>query len=189
MFRAGSFLRILRKRGSFMEIRKAAASDLSKVMEIIESGRVALQKQGLPQWQNGHGPDAVSMGQMIEEKCCYLALVDEEVVAVGCLVTGVDPVYTAITNGSWTEAGPYLSIHRFAVISGHTGQGIGRRFLTALVNQGCQLGYQDLRIDTHPDNQGMIQVIESCGFVYRGDVQFPIPHGERVAYQLLCSDC
>ncbi|MDT2757070.1 GNAT family N-acetyltransferase [Enterococcus asini] len=170
-----------------MEVRKAQTSDLSKVMEIIESGRTALHKQRLPQWQNGQGPDEMSMGQLIEEKSCFLAIIDQEAVAVGCLIPGVDEVYTAITNGTWVETGPYLSIHRFAVLSGNAGRGIGRRFLMSLVNEGVKMGYHDFRIDTHPDNQGMIRVIQSCGFVYRGEVQFPIPHGERVAFQLICS--
>lgn len=168
-----------------MEIRQGTIDDLTPVMEIIESGRLALQKQGLPQWQNGQGPSAESMAKMIQEGQCYLGLVDDVPVAVGCLIPGVDAVYTAITEGAWLEEGDYLSIHRFAVATSAAGKGLGRRFLSALVEESKRQGFRDIRIDTYPTNLGMRRVIENCGFIYRGKVHFPIPHGERVAYQLV----
>lgn len=168
-----------------METRRASLNDLAIIMEIIESGRKSLKEQGLPQWQNGYGPTAESMTKMIREGNCYLAIEGEVTLGVGCLIPGVDDVYTAIIEGAWQEAGDYIAIHRFAVATNASGKGLGRHFLQALVMEAKQLGYRDVRIDTYPTNQGMIRVIESCGFTYRGRVHFPIPHGERVAYQLI----
>lgn len=169
-----------------MKIRQAKINDLSEIMAIIDSGKKALKAQGLPQWQNGYGPTTESMRQMVQDGTCYLAVTDE-IIGVGCLVPGVDEVYTAITEGHWEEAGEYVSIHRFAIATSASGKGAGRGFLNALVAKAKQLGYRDIRIDTYPDNHGMIRVIETCGFTYRGRVHFPIPHGERVAYQLLAT--
>ena len=168
-------------------IKKAGIDELPIIMDIIEAAREHLKAAGSPQWQDGYGPDEESMEQAIHQQICWVGLLDGHTVAVACLVSGEDPVYTAIQEGSWltTDSDQYVSIHRFAVSSDFAGQGIATRFLEALKVEALKVGYRDLRIDTYPKNYGMIRVIEKNGFQYRGKVYFPIPNGERVAFQLI----
>lgn len=100
------------------------------------------------------------------------------------LITGVDPVYTAIA-GDWQGFGPYLSLHRVAISGSHRGQGLAGKLLQAAVKEGSLLGYHDFRIDTYPLNERMEKTIFAAGFTYRGMIEFPIPNGTRKAYQLL----
>lgn len=159
--------------------------DLEAIWQVIEAARKLLKEQGSPQWQNGQGPQKEEMKSSIEAGDCWVMTDREALCACGVLTEGVDPVYTAITEGTWQGTGPYLAIHRFAVAPDKRGKGVAKLFLKGLVKEGRKIGYHDLRIDTYPENHGMIRVIESCGFSYRGRVYFPVPDGERVAFQLI----
>lgn len=170
------------------EVRKAVIGDLPIIMKIIESARIRLKADGSPQWQDGYGPNEASMCAAIQQGVCRVGLLASQLVAVACLIPGIDDVYTAIENGQWADNSDnerYLSIHRFAVFSDFSGQGVATSFLEALKTEAFHHGYRDLRIDTYPKNQAMIRVIEKNGFEYRGMVYFPIPDGERVAFQMV----
>ncbi|MGX7164445.1 GNAT family N-acetyltransferase [Enterococcus massiliensis] len=166
-----------------MEIRKAQQADLSSILSIVADGVLSLKKQGLPQWQNGFSPQKEQIETDIQREESYVLINDEAVVGTAALVSGIDPVYAAIQNGSWEGSDNYLSIHRFAIASHTVGKGYGKAFLELLVNQAIALGVKDIRIDTHNGNIGMQRTIEKAGFSYRGIVKFPIPDGERKAYQ------
>lgn len=170
-----------------MDFRIGTLADLSAILEIIESARAYLKEQGSPQWQNGYGPDEATLKGDITAGYLWVAAVEDTVVGTASLIPGIDPVYTAIADGSWTgdATGEYLSIHRFAVGGDRRGQGIGRQFLQALTEHCFEQGIGDVRIDTYPENRPMIKVILDSGFTYRGIVHFPIPDGERNAYQRL----
>lgn len=168
-----------------MQIQLATLNILPDIMKIIEDGRISLQQQGLPQWQNGYGPDSKQMATDIVNRFCWIAIVQGKIVAVASLVKGVDPVYSAIT-GKWIkeDSNGYIAIHRVAVNKNFTGQGIARRCLGELIEVAHEEGYKDIRIDTYPENKPMIKTIETLGFIYCGQVHFPIPSGMRNAYQL-----
>jgi len=165
-----------------MQLRKATEKDLSTIMAIIADGIHALAQQQSPQWQNGHGPSEEQFLADILHGWTYV-LEEETIVAVASIIPGIDPVYEAI-DGRWlTPTDSYVSIHRFAVKSATANKGLGKRFLANLVAQCVTDGITDIRIDTHRLNIGMQKVALACGFVYCGEVVFPIPDGERLAYQ------
>lgn len=167
-----------------LQLRLARMNDLQEIMTIFNAAIAYIGKQGSPQWQNGYGPQVEQIKQDINKRQFYV-FVDElgKILAVAALVEGVDPVYTAI-DGTWQGNEAYISIHRVAVSAETMGKGIANLFLKHLVEQCQQLDYQDIRIDTHELNIGMQKVILANGFQYRGQVVFPIPFGERLAYQL-----
>lgn len=167
-----------------MIFRKAKMQDVSQIMEIIALGIESLKKQGSPQWQNGYGPTQDQIKKDIKNSVAYV-LITDKVIAYAALLAGVDPVYTAITEGNWYDSQDYVSIHRVVVDSRLTGNGIARKMLVDLITVSQQKGVNDIRIDTHPLNLGMQKAIKNTGFIYRGKVNFPIPHGDRWAYQYL----
>ncbi len=169
-----------------MKLRLATTNDLEVIMEIMAEGIRTLRQQQSPQWQGGYGPNHEKIKKDIETNACYLLVTDQdEVVATAALIQGIDPVYTAIQDGSWQEEGPYLAIHRVAVAKNQRGKKRATLLLSLLLEKAKTLGFSDIRIDTHRLNQPMQKAIIANHFIYRGRVCFPIPNGERLAYQLI----
>ena len=56
-------------------LRKAEPSDLPDILAIIEDGRRTLQKSGIPQWQNGDGPNQEILAKDIDQQTCYILMV------------------------------------------------------------------------------------------------------------------
>ncbi|GMA09458.1 N-acetyltransferase [Tetragenococcus halophilus subsp. flandriensis] len=167
-----------------MIFRAADTQDIAQIMTLIAQGVDSLRKQGSPQWQDGYEPSRQQVEQDIKAGAGYV-LEDEKVVAYAALIKGTDPVYTAIKEGGWLGEGPYVSIHRVVVDKHKTGKGLAQKLLRHLIAVSQQLGYRDIRIDTYHLNIGMQKAIINAGFVYRGKVHFPIPYGDRWAYQYL----
>ena len=167
-----------------MEFRRAELTDLPEVMKIVTDAIHLLGSQGSPQWQAGYGPDEEKIRTDILNHELYV-LVEEEILGIIALVSGVDPVYSAIKNGSWIGNGPYVSLHRVAVAIKASGKGVAKQLLRHSIDECIKIGIIDIRIDTHELNIGMQKAILACGFEFRGEVCFPIPHGERKAYQFI----
>ena len=170
-----------------MNIRLAKLSDLPRLLEISNGAIQVLKEQGSPQWQNGYGPTEEKLRADINHGWLYV-LEEEQVLAFAALVPGVDEVYTNIREGQWQGDAEYLSVHRFAVSRDVSGQGLAKKLLKAMVDQAARQHITDIRIDTHKLNIGMQKAILANGFTYRGQVTFPIPEGDRKAYQIVITN-
>ncbi|MGM0124311.1 hypothetical protein IGI37_001688 [Enterococcus sp. AZ194] len=169
-----------------IKIRKSEKKDCEAIMRIIEQATKFLGEQGSPQWQNGYGPTQKMILKDIEKDESYVLLADQKIVGTAALVSGVDPVYTAIKEGAWKESNTtYLSIHRVAIDGNIRGKGLAKQLLSLLISEAIEKGIRDIRIDTFPENTLMEKAIFSSGFAYQGEIEFPIPHGERKAYQFI----
>ena len=168
-----------------INIRLAEINDREKITSVIESGRVFLQSQGLSQWQNGYTPSRL-LDEDFENNWGYVLLSPDDVICgYAALVEGIDECYENITDGGWDNShDKYISIHSVAIDAEFRGKGLSVPFLLGLIEIAENLGYNDIRIDTHPLNEIMQKVILRAGFVYRGMVEFAIPDGKRMAYQL-----
>ena len=166
-----------------MQLRLAQLEDLSDILPIYESAIQLLAKQSSTQWQDGYGPTKENIQVNILNQELYLLINDSQIVALGTLQAGVDPVYSAII-GQWKGTNNYLSIHRISVNPLVRQKGYAKKLLQALILQGRKLGYHDFRIDTHRLNKGMQKAILDTGFQFCGEIYFPIPDGHRYAYQL-----
>ena len=168
-------------------LRKAEPSDLPDILAIIEDGRRTLQKSGIPQWQNGDGPNQEILAKDIDQQTCYILMVEDALAGVGVLCSEIDPAYEAIFNGSWQphSQATYTAIHRVALKSSFQGQGLALMLLRSLITAARLQGATDIRIDTHPQNIAMQHLIKKAGFVYQGDVILDVNDGERYAYQMI----
>jgi len=165
--------------------RLATRDDLEKIQAIFESGRGYLAAQGLPQWQNGYGPTGPDAALEIEADRGYVLLVGGVVSGYASLIPGPDGS-PPLTEGEWdTSHSRYAALHRVALDRAVRGRGLAAVFMREIIQRARDLGYQDIRIDTHPENKIMQRVILKVGFTYRGIMHLPIPEGERFAYQLL----
>jgi len=167
------------------QIRIAASGDLENIVAIIESGRAYLKTQGLPQWQNGYGPNREEAAADIERGRGYVLAIAGKAVGYASLIPGPEGS-PALSEGVWAGGEEhYTTIHRVALETSVRGSGLSRAFLEGLIQAARTLGYSDIRIDTHPENVIMQKAIDKTGFTYAGIMQLPIPEGERWAYQLL----
>lgn len=166
-------------------IRQATSADLPAMMAIIEQGKQALAADQIPQWQDGY-PLATDIQADIDAKIAWVLIVDDQIAGTAALLTTPDPNYATIYAGSWapTKNQRYTSIHRIA--SGYHGQHLTDFFFSNLITMSYQLGFRQLRIDTHSLNQRMQHIITKAGFDYRGVVYMDHDEADqRNAYQLL----
>lgn len=167
-------------------IRKATNKDIQRIMEIISSAKEFLKEQGLPQWQDGNGPDEPAIAADIAKGEGYLLENNGCVAGYAALVGGIEESYKNIAGGAWEDKyGSYLTIHRVALDPIVRGQKLSAFLMSGLIEEAKQLGYHDIRIDTHPGNKIMQKVILNAGFVYIGMIELPFVNGERQAYQLI----
>ena len=99
----------------------------------------------------------------------------QTVIATFVLRGGMDPTYDVIYEGRWLNDAPYATIHRIASDGTHKG-------ILHLAMQFALLDYNNIRIDTHRDNQVMRNAIAKEGFAYCGIIHC-WNDDERVAYQ------
>ncbi|MHC9000768.1 GNAT family N-acetyltransferase [Enterococcus bulliens] len=167
-----------------LKIRLATASDLDAIDQLIQDAIISMATKGLPQWQNGYGPTREQFIKEIAQKQVYVGDYQQTLAAVASVIPGIDPVYTKVQGAfhqdSLTE---YQSIHRFAINQRLEVKGLGKKWLSLLLQLILDQNGRDIRIDTHPLNIGMQKVILANAFVYCGTIQFPIPDGQRYVYQ------
>jgi len=171
------------------EIRLAQEADLDEILAIFEAGRAYLREQDIVQWRCGNGPSQEKAERDIREGYSYVLIIDGKIAGYTSLVPG-DPGpdrFPELTEGTWDERHPqYVAVHSVALAEFTRGQGIATPFLKEMIAQAIDLGYKDIRIDTHPENQIMQKVMVNAGFVRRGTMVIPeTPSGTRHTFQII----
>ena len=159
-----------------VSIRHTRVEDIPRLQALFSHARSFMLETGNPsQWTAAY-PSEELLRKDIGSRDSYVVEDEKQtVIATFVLRGGVDPTYDVIYEGRWLNDAPYATIHRIA--SDGTRKGI-----LHLVMQFAQLDYNNIRIDTHRDNQVMRNAIAKEGFVYCGII--PCWNGdERVAYQ------
>ena len=92
-------------------------------------------------------------------------------------MAGPDPTYARIDGGHWLNDEPYYVIHRIA--SSPKAHGVMREVLRFAFTMT-----DNIRIDTHRDNQTMRRLLAHYGFTECGIIY--LANGdERLAFQLI----
>lgn len=171
-----------------IELRKATLSDLRNIENIYENARKFMRVTGNPHQWGSSFPLVSSVIEDIRLKRFYLLIDEDEqtgnerILAQFALCEGLDEVYASI-DGAWLDdVLPYVTIHRLA------SSGIRPKMATECLNW-AKRNYNNVRIDTHPDNLIMQKVIARAGFKRCGLVVIPdrVHSATRIAYQWLQS--
>lgn len=158
-----------------MEIKKTNRNNLSDILKIYESARKYMSENANPnQWINGY-PDENIILEDIEKKHHYICIDGNNSLGCFALIEGEDPTYNIIKKGKWLDNKPYAVIHRMAVLE-HS-KGIGSICIDWCFNQ-----FNNIRVDTHPDNISMKRLLLKKGFQYCG-VIYNRWGDERLAFQ------
>lgn len=149
-----------------MQIRKAEMADFDQVMAILKDGRNQLAERGIDQWQ-GDYPNPDHVKEDIEHGYAYLVKSEDgETVGTLSIVPAPDTTYDQL-DGAWqVETNDYVTIHRVAIHSDHTGHGYASKLYQAVISYFTS-GFNDvksIRVDTHEDNLPMQHLIEKSGF-------------------------
>lgn len=159
-----------------MFIRNTTINDLEYIEQIYIHAREFMRQTNNPtQWGN-HKP---SLSQMIQDIECGKSYVcvneDDEVVGVFYFSIEEDVTYNYI-EGKWLNNEKYGVVHRIAVKENT--KGIGTFCLNWAISQ-CD----NLRIDTHENNQPMRSLLKKIGFTYCGII-YLLDKSPRLAYQI-----
>ncbi len=164
-------------KGTKMQIRKAVNEDIKRVVEIFDSARKYMRKNGNNIQWIGEYPSETDVISDIELQRGYVVENDGEVLAYFCYFVGDDPTYHVVYDGEWLNDTPYGVVHRLAV--GDQAKGVG----TFAVNW-CFEQCGNLKLDTHRINTPMINMLtkagfSKCGIIHCNDENDP----ERIAFQ------
>lgn len=148
-----------------MNIRPARESELPRLMELFDTARAYMRKNGnTVQWVNGY-PSEDLIRQDIAQDRAFVVEEDGVVEAVFCYLAGrhVEPTYAVVYGGAWPDDAPYGVIHRLAS-SGKLRGVMGLCADWALSR--CPV----LRVDTHESNATMRAAMARLGCAERGTI-------------------
>ena len=171
-----------------MVIRKAELAELDEIMKIFDIARQYMRGKGnMNQWINGY-PSRELITEDIEAGQLFVCLDsgesdcsdgndgnDGKIHGVFAFILGNDPTYDLIEGGQWLNDEPYGTIHRMAsdgVISG----------LLEKSMAFCLSHTDNVRIDTHADNETMLRAVKRYGFKHCG-VIYVADGSPREAFQ------
>ena len=159
-------------------IRRANKNDLISIMPIYEAAKMKMREDGnMHQWSDKY-PDEETLLDDINRGELYIAY-DDEIYGVFMLSFSGEETYKEI-QGAWLNEEPYAVIHRIASL------GKGRNLLKDAIDFAFA-STENIRIDTHEDNNIMRTLLNKLGFTYTGIIHLK-SGDERRAYQLIKSE-
>lgn len=160
-------------------IRRANKEDIKFIMPIYEAAKKKMRADGnLHQWSDKY-PDEETLLNDITRNELYIAYDDEGIYGVFMLSFSGEDTYKEI-QGAWLNDEPYAVIHRIASL------GNGKNLLKDAIDFTFEKT-NNIRIDTHEDNNIMRTLLKKLGFIYTGIIHLK-DGDERRAYQLIKSE-
>ena len=166
-------------------MRIAEIKDLDEIMIIINDGKKALKKDGVDQWQNGL-PDREGILENILTGESFVYEGNGEILSFAYLKKDYEEDYREI-EVDFKNHGPYLTIHRLSVRESAKKKGVAKKFFDEIIRYGKKLKMESIRIDTHPDNFKMQNLIRKFSFKKVGicTVDDKIRRSKRYVYELV----
>ena len=160
-------------------IRRANKEDIKFIMRIYEAAKKKMRADGnLHQWSDKY-PDEETLLNDIARGELYIAHDGNEIYGVFMLSFSGEDTYKEI-QGAWINDEPYAVIHRIASF------GKGKNLLEEAIDFAFEKT-NNIRIDTHEDNNIMRTLLKKLGFIYTGIIHLK-DGDERRAYQLIKSE-
>lgn len=158
-----------------MEVTKARADQIDRIMGIYEYARQFMKENGNPmQWGDVHPPREL-IEEDIRRQKLYVCINGDEIAGVFYYDIEDDPTYSVIEKGVWLNDKPYGVVHRIASAEGTKG---AATFCLKWAFE--QAG--NIRIDTHEDNKPMRGLLGKLGFEYCGIIRIA-SGAPRMAFQ------
>jgi RimJ/RimL family protein N-acetyltransferase len=162
-----------------MELEKATAQDIVRIMEIINQAKAFLKSQGVDQWQTGY-PATADIERDLQSGIGYVLKDGKAVIGYAGLDTRGEAAYDGL-KGHWLNDEPYLVIHRMALDNTSRGKGLAQQAFQVCEEFARSKGLRNIRVDTDQDNHIMRHIIKKMGFQYCGTIWFD--NSEKIAFQ------
>lgn len=166
-----------------MHFRLSLESDIPSIMIIIHQAQAYLKQAGIDQWQN-HYPNEASILNDIQQGESYVVIYDHKIVGTFALSFRNESTYDTIYDGKWLSTQAYAVIHRIAVDNHFKGYGVSTKIINEVSTWCINNNIFSIKIDTHPDNHVMRNVLEKNGFINCGTIYLR-DGNRRVAYEKL----
>lgn len=163
-----------------VEFRKAVLSDVDAIMEIVRDAQLSLGSRGIDQWQNGY-PNREAIVADIDRGVGVSVIQDGRIVAYAAIIVNGEPEYANLVGGTWLSDADYIVVHRICVRNDSVRQGLASAIMRYAIDFALAQGIHSFKIDTHIENQYMLNMLTKMGFVYCGEIHYE--HGDRVAYE------
>ena len=151
-------------------IRLGLPTDLDEIKQLTESCAIALQQQGILQW-NEHYPSRERLQNDIARKELYVLEQEDTITGIIVITPEMDEEYLSI---EWlTPSGNNLYIHRIATLPSTWGDGGGRKLMDFAEEVALQKGYVSVRLDTFSQNKRNQKFYATRGYKRLGDIYFP----------------
>lgn len=152
-----------------MTVRMGESSDFDRLTEFYDE--VVKSNSGTPfdvHWNRKIHPSDREIAEALRDGSMYMGLLDDEVVAASIVNDVFATGYDTVPWVFGAEPGKILCIHLFATKPALQRQGLGRRFLQAIIDDTRKRGFQVLRLDAFQHNTPACALYEKMGFQYRG---------------------
>lgn len=150
--------------------REALPADCDRIMEIIRQAQAAMRARGSDQWQHGY-PAEEDIRRDVDRRVGRVLVSGDRVVAYGAVIYDGEAAYAAI-EGRWLADRPYVVVHRMAVAREAQRCGVARIFLRRTADEARSRGIRTFRVDTAFDNEAMLHLVASEGFVRCGIIRY-----------------
>jgi GNAT superfamily N-acetyltransferase len=152
--------------------RKATASDLSTIWEIIQQAIVRRKNDGSQQWQDGY-PNQTVIAQDIKKGIGYVLTDPNDNIIIGYAVIlfNDEPAYEQL-NGTWLTNGDFAVVHRVAISDDYLGKGLALKIFLFIEDLAKANNVFSIKVDTNFDNIPMLKILEKLNYTYCGEVFF-----------------
>lgn len=154
-----------------MTLRKATIADTDAIWNILQQAIEQRRIDGSEQWQNGY-PNLDLVIQDIENDISFVFIDNEQIIACGVVIFGVDPNYEVI-DGKWlTVDKDYAAVHRVATINTAKGRGVATVLFQEIEKLCIKNQVFSIKVDTNFDNKPMLRILEKLNYNYCGEIFF-----------------
>lgn len=165
--------------------------DIDCIMDILADGRAALAALGIDQWQSGYPHRDVIEYDVAHGASHVVTDDDDVIVGTAMLSFSGEQYYDSIGGGSWltdslSNDPCYGVVHRVAVAAFCKGRGVASFLMERAECLTQDHGCTSVRIDTHPGNLPMRNLLakrgyRECGTIYINHAEGGMP--DRIAYE------
>lgn len=151
-------------------IRLGRLEDLDEIKLLTEACAVALQEQGIFQW-NEHYPSRERLQEDLEREELHVLEEQDIITGIVVLTPKKDEVYGPI---EWLTAdGKNLYVHRLATLPSKWGRGGGRILMDYAEQKAVMQKLDSIRLDTFSQNKRNQKFYETQGYKRLGEIYFP----------------
>ncbi|WP_348823452.1 GNAT family N-acetyltransferase [Flavobacterium aestuarii] len=159
--------------------RKATASEIPAIWDILQQAITRRKEDGSEQWQDGY-PNPEVVKKDINAGHGFVLTEEENIIGYTAILINDEPEYAKII-GKWLTNDDFVVFHRVAISENYLGKGLAKKMLECIEDFAITNNIYSVKSDTNFDNAAMLKIFEKSGYKYCGKVYFR--GGERRAFE------